>query len=184
MTMHESRKAFLERMEAEGHSEEMGRRCKELLADGVKKADAGVIIEHEFGRRCVTRPETNGKSQTQPEDSERISEADRAFIEAKEPISDRAAMRWVFRSVGLAVGPRDAPNTGAWSYLQWIRSSPQAKSEFYSKVYPKLMANLDDEGDDYGDDGGPVTEMINRLLETMGRKAPEAEQPEDAADGG
>lgn len=181
---HESRRAFLERMEEEGHSEEMRRRCKELLADGVKKPDAATILDHEFGRRCVTRPETNGKSQTQPEDSEKLSEADRAFIEAKEPVSDRAMMRWVFRSVGLDVGPRDAPNTGAWSYLEWVRSSPQAKSEFYTKVCPKIMANPDDDSEDYSDDGGPVTQMINRLLEATGRKVPEAEQStEDAANG-
>lgn len=180
---HESRKSFLERMEEEGCGDEMRERCRQLIAEGVKKADAATILDHEFGRCGVAAPEANGQAQSRFADATCLSAEDRAYIEAKEPVSERKSLRWVYHSVGLDVKPVEAPNTGAWSYLQWIRSSPQAKSEFYTKVCPKIMANSDDHSDDFSDDGGPVTSMINRLLEAYGEKASEAKQPEDAANG-
>ena len=47
------------------------------------------------------------------------------------------------------------------------------------------MANPDDAGEDYGDDGGPVTQMIERLLAAnREREAKKTERLEGAVNGG
>lgn len=168
-----------ERLEEDGRLPAYYARKKQLVSEGLSSSDAMARCDSEFGRmdglqrdnRKLYKP-PDMPSNPQPIHS--MSDKDRKVVEAKDPVSERQSLRWVYQSVGLDVKAAESPNTGAWSYLQWVRSSDQARTEFYSKVVPKLMAaKLEDGSEDYGDDGGPVTRMINRLLEATGRKAPE-----------
>ncbi len=184
----ETRGAMRTRLAGDGRLEAYEARKKDLVAnEGMAKSEAMVQCDTEFGRRDglvqdnrkLYKPPVGVPSNPQPMHS--MSAADRKVVEAKDPVSERKSLRWVYQSVGLDVGPVEAPNTGAWSYLQWVRSSDQARTEFYAKVVPRLMASkLEDGSEDYGDDGGPVTQMINRLLEATGAKRLDSEGRSEA----
>jgi len=59
----------------------------------------------------------------------------------QKPVDARKVVEWVFENIEVQdAKPESAPSPGAWGLLQWVRSSPDSKHEFYSDIWPKPLA--------------------------------------------
>ncbi|MCK5604750.1 hypothetical protein KAR91_22865 [Candidatus Pacearchaeota archaeon] len=81
-------------------------------------------------------------------------------------ISERQIVRWIFDNIGITdIGPEDAPNSGAWSYLQSLRNSPTLLQDFYRNVWTKMLPSKSEieNARKFEDDGREQLNLIDRI---------------------
>ena len=75
-------------------------------------------------------------------------------------------VEWVAANIRVGdVQAEDAPSSEAWSMLCWVKSSPQAESQFWGQIYTKLLPSrqqLEQDGK-MQDDGRVVLNLISRI---------------------
>jgi hypothetical protein len=77
-----------------------------------------------------------------------------------------ADINWIYNHLMVAdVTADDAPSPGAWAHLQYHRSTPEAMTDFFTKVYPRLIpAKSQKLQDKFHDDGRTTFDLLDRLL--------------------
>jgi len=77
-------------------------------------------------------------------------------------------INWIYNHLMIAdVKPADAPSPGAWAHFQYHRSTPEAMTEFFTKVYPRLIpakGTIQKMQDLFHDDGRTTFDLLDRLL--------------------
>jgi len=89
---------------------------------------------------------------------------------------------WVFHAIGRPeVSEKDAPNPGAWGWLQGIRANPRVAETFYTQVLTKtLPRNVN--GRKGREDDGELIRLLSRV-EAAARSA-KSEDPESVREDG
>ena len=124
----ESKAELTDRLRREGRWDEFKARREQLKTEGVPAKHAWFQAAVEFA------PENESA------DDELVSRPDLAVLKNKPPVSVLEAAQWVFEHLDTDwIEPADAPSAGAWSLLQWARSSMTARSQFYKQFAQKLV---------------------------------------------
>ena len=75
-------------------------------------------------------------------------------------------VEWVAANIRVGdVEADDAPSSEAWSMLCWVKSSPQAESQFWGQIYTKLLPSRQqlEQDSKMQDDGRVVLNLISRI---------------------
>ena len=75
-------------------------------------------------------------------------------------------VEWVAANLRISdASAEDAPSSEAWSMLCWVKSSPQAESQFWGQIYTKLLPTRQqlDQDTKMEDDGRRVLTLIDRI---------------------
>ena len=86
--------------------------------------------------------------------------------------SARKIVEWIFNNIGIEdVKPEDAPSSGAWCYMQSLRSSPTLLQDFYRNVWTKMLPSKSEieAREKHDDDGRELVEFIDRIKRCGGR---------------
>ena len=80
-----------------------------------------------------------------PADEDEIDEefVDLAIWAGRPKTSTKEDIRWTAASLHADVTIVDAPSPGAWSWREWVLSSPSARSAFFSHVLSKMKDDTD-----------------------------------------
>ena len=77
-------------------------------------------------------------------------------------------INWIYNNLMVEdVTAEDAPSPGAWAHLQYHRSTPEAMTDFFTKVYPRLIpakGTIQKLADKLHDDGRTTFDLLDRLL--------------------
>ena len=81
----------------------------------------------------------------------------------------KATIQWIFDNIGSAdAAPANAPNPGAWFYLEWLRGNPGRVADFYTNVYTKTIGTKGDmDEEDRKLDGSRKVDETLTALEIM-----------------
>ena len=84
----------------------------------------------------------------------------------KAPVSARQVVNWVFDNIDVAdVKPEDAPSSGAWSFLQRVRTYPDLLKEFYRSVWARMLPSRSEieAREKFEDDGREQLHLIEQI---------------------
>ena len=87
-------------------------------------------------------------------------------IFAEKSCSTPRTVEWVAANIRVSdAKAADAPSSEAWSMLCWVKSSPQAESQFWGQIYTKLLPTRQqlDQDNRMEDDGRRVLTLIDRI---------------------
>ena len=125
----ESKSELTDRLRREGRFDEFKKRREQLKAAGNEAKDAWIIAAAEF-----PPPTVNGSNGSAPK-------VDLRVLKGKPAVNIADAAAWVFENLDCDwIAPADAPSAGAWSLLQWARSSMMARSEFYRNFASRVVS--------------------------------------------
>mgnify|MGYP003116791568 CR=1 FL=1 len=85
---------------------------------------------------------------------------------AEKSCSTPRTVEWVAANISVSdAQASDAPSSEAWSMLCWVKSSPQAESQFWGQIYTKLLPTRQqlDADNRMEDDGRRVLSLIDRI---------------------
>ena len=124
----ESKAELTDRLRREGRFDEFKKRREELKAEGIPANEAWYQAAVEF-------PAANGNGA-----NGKAPNVDVSALKGKPPAPIVEAAAWVFENLDCEwVTPGEAPSAGAWSLLQWARSSMAARGEFYRTFAAKVV---------------------------------------------
>jgi len=79
---------------------------------------------------------------------------------------------WIYRSMyEMGVRASDAPNVGAWGWLQACREDKALRQDFYRNIWSARVREETERRKRYGDDGREVLERIEVLLKEHGNES-------------
>jgi hypothetical protein len=128
----ESKNELMDRLRREGRWEAFVKRREELKAEGVPAKEAWWQAATEF-------PPPNGNGSSGSNGS--APKPDLSALKGKPAVTIAEAVAWASENLDCdSITPADAPSAGAWSMLQWARSSMAARGEFYRNFVVKFLA--------------------------------------------
>ena len=126
--MRESKAELTDRLRREGCWEAFKKRREELKAGGMAASDAWDVASAEFPS-LDTKPVGGA-----------VPTVDLQALKGKPPASIVQAAAWAFEQLDCDwITPADAPSAGAWSLLEWARSSMAARTEFYRMFAARIV---------------------------------------------
>ena len=125
----ESKCELTDRLRREGRLDQFKKRREGLKAAGVPAKEAWWQAATEFPP--VSSNVSNGS----------VPKFNLGALQGKPAVKIVDAAAWVFENLDCDwITPADAPSAGAWSLLQWARSSMMARGEFYRNFANKVVA--------------------------------------------
>jgi len=126
--MRESKAELTDRLRREGRWEDFKKRREELKAGAVPAKEAWYRAAAEFPAPAA------------PASAEKAPKADLQPLKGKPDVPVAVAAVWIAEHLDADwVTPADAPSLGAWSMLEWARSSMAMRTEFYRTFLAKIV---------------------------------------------
>jgi hypothetical protein len=126
--MRESKAELTDRLRREGRWDAFKKRREELKAGGTAASEVWGAAAEEF-------PSLDAKP-----DPGTAPKADLQALKGKPPVSIVQAAAWAFEQLDCdSITPADAPSPGAWSLLEWARSSIATRTEFYRMFAARIV---------------------------------------------
>jgi hypothetical protein len=155
----ESKESFKNRIKSEGRWDEFIQYREQLKADGL---DAQTAWER--AREKFQPIQTDGSDDCSAEPV-RIAVCQSVFAD-KPPVTARTVVQWVFDHIDITdVRPEDAPSSGAWSFLQRVRTYPDLLKEFYRSIWAKMLPTRSEieAREKFEDDGREQLHLIEQI---------------------
>lgn len=161
----ESKESFKNRIKREGRWDEFIEYREQLKADGLDAQSAWEQARAKF----EPVPDTTAVAEGAGADDPVLSVGDGvclADFQDKPPVTARAVVQWVFDHIDIAdVRPEDAPSSGAWSFLQRVRTYPDLLKEFYRSIWAKMLPTRSEieAREKFEDDGREQLHLIEQI---------------------
>lgn len=159
-------------------------RWKSYLEDVCRITDQGVSLDEAVKLL---------RTQYKPLAPERVPPAPRpAAPPVERPRRRKAPLReiisWVFDHVqDLNVEQEEAPTSGAWGLLTWVRSNPTNQNTFYGSIWPRILptkAQLEEiAGKEEQTDDGVIADVENLLADAAAEIVEEDRSLQAGAEG-
>ncbi len=151
-------------------------RRKELtFVDGKPNKAADKVARKEFMDKLKAAPEPpkempklENPLHVTPKPEEKTVDPTSPFVGKK--AETVVVIQWVFDNMmNKDVKMQDAPNAGAWGYLNACRNDETVRSDFYKVVWPKTMPDKKDlaYANRFEDDGRHIQDIINRMFKDI-----------------
>jgi len=99
-------------------------------------------------------------------DEYKPDELNSSMFSSKRKASAKEVVLWIFDNIDIVdVGPKDAPSSGAWSFLIQMRKDNALRREFYRSIWPRLLPSRSqiELEESMFDDGREDATIINRI---------------------
>lgn len=162
----ESKEQFKTRLKDEGRWDEFIQCREKLKADGMPAKDAWYEARQKFGPESYRAPAAEDNC----DDDSVLPAGDIVCMEVfadKPSVTARAVVQWVFDSIDIKdVRPEDAPSSGAWSFLQRVRTYPDLLKEFYRSIWAKMLPTRSEieARERFEDDGREQIHLIDQII--------------------
>ncbi len=158
----ESKESFKNRLKSEGRWDDFIEYREKLKADGLDPKAAWAEARAKF------QPVPDGAAVAKPDtDDGPVDLVDCLDDFAdKPPVTARAVVQWVFDHIDVTnVKPQDAPSSGAWSFLQRVRTYPDLLKEFYRSIWAKMLPTRSEieAREKFEDDGREQLHLIEQI---------------------
>ena len=161
----ESKEALKNRLKSEGRWDEFIRYREDLKAQGVDAKSAWAKARAKFQPVPEGAVVLNDDSDGMDGDSSNSGICLGEFDD-KPAVTARAVVQWVFDHIDVAdVKPADAPSSGAWSFLQRVRTYPDLLKEFYRSIWAKMLPTRSEieAREKFEDDGREQLHLIEQI---------------------
>ncbi len=160
----ESKESFKNRIKSEGRWDEFIQYREQLKTDGLDAQSAWAKARAKF----EPVPDTALAQDIGTDDSVVPGGAGvcLADFQNKPPVTARAVVQWVFDHIDITdVRPEDAPSSGAWSFLQRVRTYPDLLKEFYRSIWAKMLPTRSEieAREKFEDDGREQLHLIEQI---------------------
>jgi len=161
----ETKEQFKNRLKNEGRWNDFIQYREKLKAGGLDAKSAWAKARQKFGPESYRAP----MAEADPDDDTVLSAGDTVCMDDfcdKPPVTARAVVQWVFDHIDIAdVKPQDAPSSGAWSFLQRVRTYPDLLKEFYRTIWAKMLPTRSEieAREKFEDDGREQLHLIEQI---------------------
>ncbi|WP_146660749.1 hypothetical protein [Anaerohalosphaera lusitana] len=172
----ETKEQFKKRLKREGRWDEFIKLREGLKRDELSPKEAWAKarreFEPDFGNQGLdaTVADLSDGGDSGLDSGDGIS---RDIYQNRPNVTARAVVQWVFDHIDVAdVRPEDAPSSGAWNFLQRVRTYPELLKEFYRSISQWSKTNILDSTANHSIGEDAKTEQQVRL-EMSNRSATE-----------
>ena len=161
----ETKEQFKSRIKNEGRWDDFINYRERLKASGLDAKSAWAKARQKF----QPTPDGASMAESDADDDPVLPAGDIVCLDVfadKPSVTARAVVQWVFDHIDITdVKPEDAPSSGAWSFLQRVRSYPDLLKEFYRTIWAKMLPTRSEieARERFEDDGREQLHLIEQI---------------------